>query len=202
MTFPSSSHITQRQQLRQQGRQARRAISPAQRRLGTRAINRRLLNRLRRYHRIGLYWHFDGEPDLFHCLLALTQLGKQLYLPALSKAGKMHFIHSQSLNQARFNQFGILEPGRQAKRISSKRLQAIVMPLSAYDANGKRLGMGAGFYDKNLDWQRQRRQWCGPTLIGCAWQVQQVANIPSELWDRPLDALINEQQRLEFRKTR
>lgn len=189
-----------RQAIRQQGRRARRRLPAPKRRLGTRAINQRLINRLRRYHRIALYWHFDGEPDLFHSFLALNRLGKQLYLPLLGAAGKMQFIHSRSLNQARFNRYGILEPYPNSARLSSKRLQAIVMPLTAYDSKGNRLGMGAGYYDKNLDWQRQRQHWRGPALIGSAWHCQQVENIPSETWDRPLDALANEQQLLNFRK--
>lgn len=190
----------QRAKLRQQGRTARRGLAPSVRRIGTQAINRRLINRLRRYQRIALYLNFDGEPDLFDTLAVLTRLGKKIYLPILNRRGEMCFIDSQSLNKARVNPYGIIEPGRHGPRLSSKRLQAVVMPLTAYDSAGQRLGMGAGFYDRNLHWQTGRKQWLGPTLIGSAWQDQQVELIPSEHWDRPLNALANEKQLLTFRK--
>jgi 5-formyltetrahydrofolate cyclo-ligase len=48
--------------------------------------------------------------------------------------------------------------------------------------------MGAGYYDKSLA-QASRR----PYLIGVAHQCQQLASLPVDDWDIPLDALVTEQ---------
>lgn len=195
-----SERDQQRQSLRRKGRAARRAIHPRDRRIGTQHINQRLINRLRRYKRIALYLHFDGEPDLLNTLCALANMGKILYIPLLNRRGEMCFIDSRSLGKATINQYSIIEPGRHSPRLSSKRLQAVVMPLTAYDGQGQRLGMGAGYYDRNLHWQNRRKHWLGPKLIGSAWASQQTTTIPAEPWDRPLNALVNEKKLLTFRK--
>lgn len=184
-------------ELRKQGRLARKRLSLSARRQATIRINRKLTRLLRRSQRIALYLHFDGEPDLLPCFETLSQQGKQLYVPLLTRRG-MRFLSTNALRRCRINPFGIIEPHRSAARIGSKRLQAIVMPLTAYDSGGNRLGMGAGYYDRTLSWRNHRRQWRGPLLIGCAWSNQAAKNIPSDAWDIPLNRLCNEQQTLRF----
>lgn len=184
-------------QLRQQGRQARRQLPAAYRRLATRRLNQRLFQRLRKYHRIALYLHFDGEPDLLPCITRLARSQHKIYLPVITK-NQLSFVSLRALRNARLNRFGIIEPSHHAERISTRRLHAIAMPLSAYDASGNRLGMGAGYYDRALAWTRNRA--VKPQLIGCAWQCQAVAGITAEAWDIPLDALCNEQETVNFRK--
>lgn len=112
----------------------------------------------------------------------------------------MHFVSYRALRQARINRYGIIEPNNKAARLSSKRLQAVVMPLTAYDKLGTRVGMGAGYYDRNLQWRQQYEQWQGPQLIGTAWQCQAMPSIARDAWDIPMNKLVNEQQTLVFRK--
>lgn len=195
--LPNSSD---RAALRKQGRLARRSLSPSARRAGTDQLNKRLCYQLHSAKRVALYLAFDGEPDVLATIAALIQQGKQVYLPQLTKRG-MRFVSLQALIRGHTNQYGILEPHKSATTIASKRLQAIVMPLTAYDAYGERLGMGAGYYDRTLAWRHNRRQWLGPKLVGAAWRTQQAEKIPTEDWDIRLDALCNEKQTLRFSRT-
>ena len=56
-------------------------------------------------------------------------------------------------------------------------------------ARGCRLGYGGGFYDRTLEWLRAKR----PTLaIGFAFAAQEVAEVPPEPTDQPLDMLVTE----------
>jgi 5-formyltetrahydrofolate cyclo-ligase len=183
--------------LRKQGRSARRSLTRPQRRLAARRLNQRLTPLLHRGHRIGLYLHFDGEPDLLPCLKQLCRRGKQVYVPQLRPQG-MRFVPLRALRRARVNHYGIIEPNRHSPSVSSKRLQAVVLPLTAYDLNGQRLGMGAGYYDRELSWRSSRTHWRGPLLIGSAWSCQAAQQIPTESWDIPLNRLCNEQQTLRF----
>ena len=57
---------------------------------------------------------------------------------------------------------------------------------------GRRLGMGGGFYDRALGFRRQRRHWMGPRLVGFAFECQRADSVFAEPWDVRLDALATE----------
>ena len=60
------------------------------------------------------------------------------------------------------------------------------------DAQGHRLGSGAGYYDRALSFRRRRHGWRGPKLIGIAYECQRVAALAARPTDIPLDAVITE----------
>ncbi len=65
----------------------------------------------------------------------------------------------------------------------------VITPLLAWDNTGYRLGYGGGFYDRSFEQMRRRR----PTLgVGFAYAAQQVAKVPCDATDQPLDALVTE----------
>jgi 5-formyltetrahydrofolate cyclo-ligase len=64
----------------------------------------------------------------------------------------------------------------------------VIVPLVAFDAQRGRLGYGGGFYDRTLE--RLRAAHPGLRAVGLAYDVQQVAQVPLEPTDQPLDALI------------
>ena len=67
--------------------------------------------------------------------------------------------------------------------------EVLIVPLLAFDARGYRLGYGGGFYDRTLEGLRARR----PTLaVGFAFAAQEVAEVPTEATDQPLDAVVTE----------
>ncbi len=67
--------------------------------------------------------------------------------------------------------------------------EIVVLPLVAFDAKGRRLGYGGGFYDRTLDLLRQS----GPVLaIGFAYAAQQAEDLPVEPTDQGLDAIVTE----------
>ena len=65
----------------------------------------------------------------------------------------------------------------------------LIVPLVAFDAQGYRLGYGGGFYDRTLEGLRAMR----PRLaIGFAFAAQEVAEVPVEATDQPLDIIVTE----------
>ena len=65
----------------------------------------------------------------------------------------------------------------------------LIVPLLAFDRRGYRLGYGGGFYDRTLERLRAR----GPvTAIGFAFAAQEVALVPTEATDQPLDLIVTE----------
>ena len=63
------------------------------------------------------------------------------------------------------------------------------MPLLAFDARGYRLGYGGGFYDRTLEGLRARGPVCA---VGFAYGAQEVAQVPTEPTDQPLDLIVTE----------
>ena len=75
--------------------------------------------------------------------------------------------------------------------------EVLIVPLLAFDAAGHRLGYGGGFYDRTLAALRARvsdrdRTRGRATAIGFAYAAQEVAPLPAEPTDAPLDAIVTE----------
>lgn len=62
----------------------------------------------------------------------------------------------------------------------------ILTPLLGFDALCNRLGQGAGHYDRAFE------DFPDAIRIGIAWSVQELAVIPTDAWDLPLDAVLTE----------
>ena len=82
-----------------------------------------------------------------------------------------------------------LEPGPWGMRQPAPTARAVIpdvvfVPLVGFDANGGRLGMGAGHYDRWLEAHPQA------LAIGLAWDCQEVPALPLEPHDRALAAIV------------
>ena len=69
---------------------------------------------------------------------------------------------------------------------------AVLIPLTAFDGHCHRLGQGGGFYDRALASLPSGTGADRPASIGVAYAFQQVAQVPRESWDVPLDAVVTE----------
>lgn len=69
------------------------------------------------------------------------------------------------------------------------RPETLVVPLLAFDRRCHRLGYGAGHYDRTLAALRGEG---AVTAIGFAYSAQEVAHLPDEPWDVPLEAVVTE----------
>lgn len=170
-------------------RTARRAVPPhARLRAGT-ALARRVarLPAFRRARDIGLYLGRDGEIDPAPLgALALAQ-GKRVWLPVVRPRGGLEFARLVPGARYARNRFGIPEPACfRRQRRPAGRLDLVVVPLVAFDGEGRRLGMGGGFYDRALAGARR------PALVGVAFALQEVPRLPARPWDVPMDVVVTE----------
>ena len=83
--------------------------------------------------------------------------------------------------------FGTVGPGPEAAELDP---QIMLMPLSAFDAGGHRIGYGGGYYDRAI--HRLHQKGLKPRLIGIAFDCQEVASVPAEPHDVRLDAVLTE----------
>lgn len=180
-----------RQLIRKQIRQARQQLSSAQQQQAAKALSQQFLNlpELLNSQHIAVYLHNDGEIATAELINSLWQLGKSVYLPVLHPftSGYLLFQHYQPNTLLTSNKYGIAEPILSCQDIKVvAELDLILTPLVAFDAQGQRMGMGGGFYDRTFADQplAQRR------MIGLAHDCQQVACIPTEAWDVPLPMVL------------
>lgn len=91
------------------------------------------------------------------------------------------------------NRFGILEPvADRASLIPARQFDVVLLPLVAVDAQGWRLGSGAGYYDRYFKHLRIGRRWRKPRLIGVGYDFQRVPVVEHAPWDVPVDAVITD----------
>lgn len=150
---------------------------------------------IRNSRRIAVYLPVNGEMDPRPLMDRLRSMGKELYLPVLVNflERRLWFSAYTPGEPLVSNQFGIPEPkNAPLRRIRSVSLDLVLMPLVAFDANGHRLGMGGGYYDRSFAFIRRRRHWHKPRLVGLAYEFQRLPLIESESWDVPLDAVATE----------
>ncbi|MGN0242675.1 MAG: 5-formyltetrahydrofolate cyclo-ligase [Lachnospiraceae bacterium] len=88
---------------------------------------------------------------------------------------------------------GILEPTGDAHVIPTKR-SVVIVPGTAFDRGGNRMGYGGGYYDKYLArYQMMYR-------IGIAYDFQIVERVPVEPTDCRLDAIVTPDEVLQMNR--
>lgn len=135
------------------------------------------------------YWAVDGEVPLHAWQLRLPP--RCVYcLPVLDdRDNTLRFAPFRAGDDTRPNRFGIPEPVLEPSsllRVTDMAL--IVLPLTGFDANGHRLGMGGGWYDRTLGDHRA----APPYLVGVGFECQRVDALQPRDWDVPCDAIVTE----------
>jgi 5-formyltetrahydrofolate cyclo-ligase len=103
------------------------------------------------------------------------------------------FVRWDKTTRFRLNRFRIPEPYPDYRRSRPARwLDLVVMPLVAFDAQGTRMGMGGGFYDRTFACKRTHAQPQRPLLCGFAYDFQKVAYLQRQRWDIPLNQVVSD----------
>lgn len=187
-----------RQQLRSEIRQRRNSLTLAQQKVASiqllLQVNKLFDEMHNAPHRVALYLTNDGEIDTGPLIEQLKEREFDLLLPVLHPFTK-GYLNFQSVNrhtQWHNNKYGIQEPKPDASSVGPiSTIDVIFMPLVAFDAQGNRLGMGGGYYDRTLaQLQPISDKAVRPLLVGLAHDCQEVKKLPTEAWDVPIDVII------------
>ncbi|MGQ0429573.1 MAG: 5-formyltetrahydrofolate cyclo-ligase [Gammaproteobacteria bacterium] len=168
--------------LRRRLRAARRAVGDAPRADAALAVDAALarMGLPRPGSRIAAYRAMDGELDPSPAVRRALAIGCTVHFPVIEsfRSARMRFAEPRGDGCA---------PGNAARW-----LDLVLVPLVGFDAQGHRLGMGAGFYDRQFAFLRHRRAWLRPRLLGVAFDLQRVPQLPADAHDLPLWGIVTE----------
>jgi len=187
----SSPSMLQRQEIRQQVRHLRRAMTDEQQAQAAEQLAELALNYapLSAARNIALFLSVDGELNTRPLIARLWHLKKAVYLPVLHpfSPGNLLFLRYSPDTPLIPNKLRIPEPPLDIRQLLTlDQLDMMLVPLVAFDQHGQRLGMGGGFYDRTLQNWRQH----GFLPVGLAHDCQQVDSLPVAEWDVPLPAVM------------
>jgi 5-formyltetrahydrofolate cyclo-ligase len=128
-----------------------------------------------------------SEADIRPLLERLRERGARICVPVILDKETIVFRELVSDGALVSSGFGTVGPGPEAEVLDP---DLMLIPLSAFDRTGHRIGYGAGYYDRAIDrlWQKGR----DPRLIGIAFDCQEVPSVPAEPHDVRLDAILTE----------
>ena len=134
---------------------------------------------------IGLYRSDAGEAPSANYIKFFFERGHPITLPRVTTLDKpMEFrLHTDPYEESDLESgvWGLRQPGLKALVVTP---EVLFMPLVGFTARGDRLGQGGGYYDRYLAAHPQT------AAIGMAWDVQEVPELPTELHDIRLSAIV------------
>ena len=136
------------------------------------------------------YSPIRSECDPVPLMRSLAGKGAQLALPVIEARDKpMSFSEWRQGGHLVAGPFGILQPRPDAVSVDP---DIILVPLAAFDRKLRRIGYGAGYYDRTLAALRQQRRVV--VAVGIAFAAQEVAEIPADGHDQSLDLVLTENE--------
>ncbi len=134
--------------------------------------------------RLALCWPIEGEYDARHFARTLRERGALTALPVVVAPKKpLIFREWHPGVKLAVSALNISYP------VDSPEIQpnAVILPMNGWDAQGYRLGYGAGFFDRTLASLEKR-----PVTIGVSYELARLDTIYPQPWDIPMDYVVTE----------
>jgi 5-formyltetrahydrofolate cyclo-ligase len=136
-----------------------------------------------------LYMAVAGEVGTERIRAKYLEAGVRLFYPKVMKDGNLSFHPDGGDKGWVRGKYGLLEPrvrpGTDGLRGG---FDLVVVPGMAFDAKGRRLGRGCGYYDRFLV------GIAGTAVtVGLAFSLQLLPEVPVDAWDVPVDVVVTEE---------
>ena len=176
--------------LRKEMKERLKGLSEGRKRELDEALCRRLLSlpEFSAPRTVYAYASLSWEPDTWEILRALLSRGFRLALPRV-EGREMRFYFVPDLKELSQSSMKIWEP--KADAVPADDSEALVLvPGMAFSRKGARLGKGGGFYDRFLAAEPDHK------TIALAYGFQLMEQIPTGVYDRPVDQIVTENERI------
>ncbi|MFP3091570.1 5-formyltetrahydrofolate cyclo-ligase [Treponema sp. TIM-1] len=149
------------------------------------------------YQRFLFFLSTDREIDTAPLMEAAFSDKKEVYVPKIEGDSLVFYRIYSPAGPWSLGTFKIREPETVRQEDALKREGSsllILVPGLAFDPRGARLGHGKGYYDRffaALDPPGERTDPTKKnyTALGLCLEIQLLPRIPTETWDKPMDAL-------------
>ncbi|MFW6336759.1 MAG: 5-formyltetrahydrofolate cyclo-ligase [Phycisphaeraceae bacterium] len=189
MAQPSDQAVaSEKKRFRRTMRTRRASINPTERQISGERMRRLCLElpELADARSVFAYVSFGSEMPTRTLIEALLARGVALGVPVIEDKGVMTPARLTDLSELRPGRFGIPTP-RDPQPLPD-RLDAILAPCIAVTPEGKRLGVGGGYYDRFL------ADHDDVFVAALAFEAQVTDWLPTEPHDRSVDAIVTEQR--------
>ena len=125
------------------------------------------------------------EPGAGRLPAAYAGLGATVLLPVVPPTGRV-LDWAVDTGAFEIGRYGLTQPvGPRLGAAAIGAADAVVVPALAVDRSGIRLGRGGGYYDRALLHARP-----GAVLVTVVFDDERVDELPAEVHDRPVDAVV------------
>lgn len=131
-----------------------------------------------------LYGSMPEEVDTTGLIEAFWGRGVRVALPRVRGRRDLQLHWHERDRKLCTGTYGLKEPCPEAPEALRSEIDVIVVPGVAFDAECRRLGLGAGYYDALLAGMR------GAVAIGVAFDEQVATVVPCGDYDEPVDILV------------
>lgn len=141
---------------------------------------------LARARRVAAYVSMPTEPGTGPLLAALAGHGAEVVVPRALPDGSLDWVALDPTAPLRQGPLGVPEPdGPALGPHALDDVDLVLVPALAVDHAGRRLGRGAGYYDRALT---------GVTALRCAivFAAELLPEVPHEPHDQPVDLVLTE----------
>jgi len=186
-TGEDAGAATEKANLRRRLVAARAAMTDAERATAGRRIRDHVLGmpEVAAAGTVAAYYSVGTEPDTHGLVFALWKRGSYVVLPVLLPDGDLDWASYEGPDSLAPGPRGLLQPVEPVRGPGTvARADVVVVPALAVDVSGKRLGRGAGCYDRAL----ARVGGQVPT-IGLIYDGELVPSVPAEPHDRVVRAV-------------
>jgi 5-formyltetrahydrofolate cyclo-ligase len=141
--------------------------------------------------RVALYAALSDELPSVPLFETARAAGKRLLWPRVV-AGRLEFAACSGIEELRPGVLGIPAPPTTLPAESPLAGDVVIVPGLAFDAAGRRLGRGAGHYDRAFPAGRAD----APLLVGVGYAFQLVDEVPAGPHDRRMDVVVTEERQV------
>lgn len=175
-------------ELRKRLKAERAQLSAEQVALSSEQVSRHILacDAYRKAQCIMGYLAFGKELSVDAVLRAALAEGKKVVVPLVTSATEMVPVVLCNMEDFELDRYGIRSVREPVQQCAPQELDLVLVPGVAFDREGGRLGMGAGYYDRFLP------QTQGATLMGIAYDALLQDELPKDEYDVCMQLLASE----------
>lgn len=141
---------------------------------------------------VALYAAIGSEVETADLFDSLRKRHVEVYYPACEADSRLlRFVRVSDSAELRPGMYDIPEPQGEAALLGS--ISLVTVPGLAFDLVGRRIGYGAGYYDRTLANYSGRR-------VGLAFDFQLIDEIPADAYDIRLDWILTESRSIDTRQ--